>query len=103
MSARLVVGNVLMWAGVVLGLPSLVASVYFGIDVVKQWMAPAAAVRPALDANAHPIEVVARGATVVGNALLSVGDGIVRGLFVVALCIFGVALVLFFVGRRLRA
>lgn len=102
MSARLVAGNVLMWAGVVLGLPSLAGVVYFGIDVVKQWMAPAAVAQAPLDGNAHPIEVVARGATVVGNALLSVGDGIVRGLFVVALCIFGVALVLFFVGRRLR-
>ncbi len=103
MSAHPVLGNILMWAGVVLGVPALGASVYFGIDVVKQWMAPAAAARAPLDANAHPIEVVARGATVVGNALLSVGDGIVRGLFVVALCILGVALVLFFVGRRLRS
>ncbi len=97
MSAHPVWGNILMWAGVVLGAPSLVASVYFGIDVVKQWLAPAP-----VDANAHPIEVVARGATVVGSALLSVGDGIVRGLFVVALVFLGVAVLLFFVGRRLR-
>ena len=103
MSAHPVLGNVLMWAGVVLGVPSLAASIYFGIDVVKQWMAPAAVARPPLDSNAHPIEVVARGATVVGNALLSVGDGIVRGLFVEALVFLGVALVLFFVGRRLRS
>jgi hypothetical protein len=39
---------------------------------------------------------------VVGSALLSVGDGIVRGLFVVALVFLGVAVLLFFVGRRLR-
>jgi hypothetical protein len=97
MSAYPGLGKVLMWAGVVLGAPSLVASVYFGIDVVKQWLAPAP-----VDANAHPIEVVARGATVVGSALLSVGDGIVRGLFVVALVFLGVAVLLFFVGRRLR-
>ena len=97
MSAHPVLGNILMWAGVVLGAPSLVASVYFGIDVVKQWLAPAP-----VDANAHPIEVVARGATVVGSALLSVGDGIVRGWFVVALVFLGVAVLLFFVGRRLR-
>jgi hypothetical protein len=80
----------------------LVASVYFGIDVVKQWLAPAPVARAPLDANAHPIEVVARGATVVGSALLSVGDGIVRGLFVAALVFLGVAVLLFFVGRRLR-
>jgi hypothetical protein len=39
---------------------------------------------------------------VVGSALLSVGDGIVRGLFVAALVFLGVAVLLFFVGRRLR-
>ena len=102
MSAYPGLGKVLMWAGVVLGAPSLVASVYFGIDVVKQWLAPAPVARAPLDANAHPIEVVARGATVVGSALLSVGAGSVRGLFVAALVFLGVAVLLFFVGRRLR-
>jgi hypothetical protein len=61
MSAYPGLGKVLMWAGVVLVAPSLVASVYFGIDVVKQWLAPAPVARAPLDANAHPIEVVARG------------------------------------------
>jgi hypothetical protein len=85
-----------------LGAVSLPATVYFGIDVVPKWFRPPAVSRPPLTVDAHPIEVVARGVETAADLVAGIGDGIVQGLFYLALTAFGIALALFLLSRKLR-
>lgn len=91
-----------LWISIPLGIVSLGFSVYFGIDVVKLWMAPKEPPRAPLAADAHPIEVVARGVGNVAGFLGGIADGIVKGLFALSLIVLVVAVVLFFISRQLR-
>ena len=94
MSAHPVLGKVLVWASVGLGAPSLGGVVYFGIEVVRIWGRPAAEVQP--------VRTVEDGFSLGTAVLGAIGEGIAKGLFATSLGVFAVAVVLFFVGRRLR-
>lgn len=102
MSARLVVGKVLAWTGIVLGVPSAGSTLFFGIDAVPILLRPDPPRAAPLDPNAHPLEVAARGVSAGAQLLGAVADGIAVGLFLASLGVLAVAGLLYFVGRRLR-
>jgi hypothetical protein len=91
-----------LWISIPLGVVSLGFAVYFGIDVVKLWIAPKEAPRAPLADDANPIEVVARGVGKTTEVLGAVADGITKGLFVLSLFVLAVAAVFFFISRQLR-
>jgi hypothetical protein len=91
-----------LWISIPLGVTSLGFSLYFGLDVMKIWMAPQKQSAP-LAADAHPIEVVARGVGNTTEFLGGMADGITKGLFVLSLVTFAVAVVFYFISRQIRA
>jgi hypothetical protein len=93
----------LLWVSIPLGVVSFGLAVFFGIDVVKVWMAPPPAPRTPLPDNPHPIEVVARGVGKVADVVGAFADGITKWLFTISLLVFAVAVVLFLLSRYLRA
>lgn len=99
MTAHPLMARLLLYISVPLGLVSAGFSIYFGIDVVEQWLRPAP---PPSQSGDHPIEVVARGVGAVLSTVNSVGDAISRGLFYASLVALAVALGLFFLSRKLN-
>lgn len=99
MTAHPLLAKLLLYVSVPLGIVSGIGSVYFGIDVVKQWLRPPA---PPSQSGDHPIEVVARGASAVLSTLNSVGDAISRGLFYASLLALAVAAGLYVLSRKLN-
>ena len=91
-----------LWISIPLGVASLGFSIYFGIDVVKNWMAPPKQESAPLGPDANPIEVVARGVGKTTEVLGGIADGITKGFFVLSLFVFTVAAVLFLISRQLR-
>lgn len=99
MTAHPLLAKLLLYVSVPLGIVSGIGSIYFGIDVLNQWLRPP--LRPSQSGD-HPIEVVARGASEVLYALDSVGNAISRGLFLVSLIALAVAAGLYFLSRKLN-
>jgi hypothetical protein len=90
-----------LWMSIPLGIASLGFSIYFGVDVVKIWMAPQKQ-SAALVADPDPIEVVVRGVGKTTEFLGGMADGITKGLFVLSLLLFAVAVVFYLISRQIR-
>ena len=103
MRAHPVVGKILEWTGMVLGVPSGGSVLFFGIDAVPILLRPDPPRAAPLDPNAHPIEVAARGVSTGAQMLGTLADGIAVGLFLASLGVLAMAGLLYFVGRRLRS
>jgi hypothetical protein len=102
-----IVANAFYTLALLLGLPSLVASLYFGFAVLRMYLASPAP-RPNASAESSSViitavDVITRTASVVFGFLGAVGEGIARVATAVSVFVLLISLTLFITGRGLHA
>ena len=98
MASRPLLAAILFWIAAPLGATSLGFAIYFGIELLK--IQPARPVT--LDPGAGPLETAAVGAAAAADLLGGMGEGFLRGLFVLALAALAVSAGLYILSRKLR-